>query len=87
MSQVTTADRAAVVAAEAAEAGCSLTCECWDCASYRRHLLRLTAVVLLACWLGGELGWRYGLWRANEAVPVAAAELAGAMAAADASWF
>lgn len=57
---------------------CSLTCECWDCRSYRRHLLRLWAALLLACGLGGEVAWLWGWWRGGAAAPAAEVELAGA---------
>jgi hypothetical protein len=87
MAQVTTADQAAVVAGGEAEARGVLTCGCWDCRAQRRHLLKLAAVVLLACGLGGEVGWQRGLWRANEAAPAARLELASAAPAGDAAWF
>jgi hypothetical protein len=89
MAKATTADQATEAVAEAVEAEASgvLTCGCWDCRSHRRHLLKLAAMVLLACGLGGELGWQRGLWRANEAAPIARLEQASVAAAGDASWF
>lgn len=54
------ADRAG---SSAAEAACALTCECWDCRSYRRHLLKVAAMMLLACGFLGDLAWQAGLWR------------------------
>ena len=91
MAQVTTVDQASVVAAASAageaEERCSLTCECWDCRAYRRHLVKLAAMVLLACGLGGELGWQRGLWRADDGAQPEATELASAPAPADAAWF
>lgn len=51
------------------ELGCALSCDCWDCRSWRRHLVRVSLAVLLACVLGGELGWQAGWWRAGEPVP------------------
>jgi len=77
MAQTRTTDQAM---AYENESGCSLTCDCWDCHSYRRHLLKLSVAVLLACGLGGELGWQRGWWRADAstAAPVAEVELAKA---------
>jgi hypothetical protein len=77
MVQARTTDRVA----DQAEAGCSLTCECWDCRSWRRHLLKLSAALLLACALGGEVGWQRGWWRGDAAAPAAEVEPASAPAA------
>jgi hypothetical protein len=90
MAQATTVDQATAavrVAADEAEGRCSLTCECWDCRSYRRHLVKLAAMVLLACGLGGQIGLQRGLWLANEPAPAAVIELASAAPAGDAAWF
>lgn len=45
-----------------------LTCRCWDCAAYRRHLLRRLALVALL--LGLTVGWvfRAGAWNGASAV-------------------
>ncbi len=64
MAQASTVDR---LEAGEVESGCSLTCDCWDCRSYRRHLLKLTAAILLACGLGGEVAWQRGWWSAGAA--------------------
>jgi hypothetical protein len=69
------------------ETGCSLTCECWDCGSYRRHLLRLAALILLVCGLGGEVAWQQGLWRAGSPGGAAEVELAAATVPTGAEWF
>lgn len=58
MAQARTMDQAV----GSAEAGCSLTCDCWDCRAWRRHLLRLSVVVVLACGLGGEVARQRGWW-------------------------
>ncbi|MCM2334190.1 MAG: hypothetical protein NDI82_09620 [Anaeromyxobacteraceae bacterium] len=58
MHQARTADQAVGESGSA----CSLTCDCWDCLAWRRHLLKLTVVVALACGLGGEVARRRGWW-------------------------
>jgi len=71
-----------------AETACSLRCDCWDCHSYRRHLLKLSVALLLACGLGGEVAWHEGAWRgAAEAPPAAELELASVASPSGAVWF
>lgn len=79
MAQATTAVPVVAVAGEAAEGRCTLSCECWDCRAWRRHLLRLAAVAALACGLAGEAGLRHRLWRADGGAgdQVALASVAG----------
>jgi len=68
MDQATMRDRTGTIGGEP---GASLSCQCWDCRAWRRHLLAVGAVTLLAVALAGEVGWRLGWWRAP---PGAAAE-------------
>ena len=87
MAKATTVEQATGTGIEA-ETTCSLTCECWDCRAYRRHLLKLSAVVLLVCGLGGEIGWQRGLWRAaGPSREPAEVELAVATVSADVAPF
>jgi hypothetical protein len=39
-----------------------LTCRCWDCAAYRRHLLRKVALVALLLGLSGGWAFDRGAW-------------------------
>jgi hypothetical protein len=39
-----------------------LTCRCWDCAAYRRHLLRRLVLVALLLGLTGGWAFRAGAW-------------------------
>jgi hypothetical protein len=85
MAQTRNADQ---VMARDGETTCSLSCGCWDCHSYRRHLLKMTAALLLACGLGGEVAWKQGVWRgAAEVAPVAEIELASVASPSTAIWF
>jgi hypothetical protein len=39
-----------------------LTCRCWDCAAYRRHLLRKAALVVALLGLSGGWAFAHGAW-------------------------
>jgi hypothetical protein len=85
MAQTRNADQ---VMARDGETTCSLVCDCWDCHSYRRHLLKLTTALLLACGLGGEVAWKQGVWRGTtEATAGAEVELASVASSGQAMWF
>jgi hypothetical protein len=85
MAQDRNADQ---VVARDGETTCSLNCDCWDCHSYRRHLLKLTAALLLACGLGGEVAWQRGVWAGTAApAPAAEVELASVASPSGAVWF
>ena len=85
MAQAMTMDRvAAGRAADDVDAGCSLSCACWDCRAWRRHLLKRLAVVLLVCGLVGQAAWQRGLL---SPAPEGGAELASVAGVSAAAWF
>jgi len=51
-----------------------LTCRCWDCAAYRRHLLRRLALVALLLGLTGGWAFRAGAWNGAGASDIGEAD-------------
>ena len=82
MAGIATTRKAMVVVEDE---GCSLTCECWDCRSWRRHLVKIAAIVVLVCGLGGNLAWQRGAWRGGVEALSAQEEVA-AVATVPGAW-